>query len=355
MEPFFKKHWGEIDKEDYSVSNDSFFPDVSVDIERSMNKFCLAEFDSDYHDTRFQDDEIILDSMDPMMMYAITLHKYANNMNEMIRVAELAIESGLIPPADVVPPIPTMPEVQNKHARNCLNFIPKEFTPFSLGEAEMSPEISSAVVKQILTKSIATMFAHVGYETTHSSVLNILVDVLSAFLKKIIYHLKIAQEDRENGQIDGFPNIVERVFVELGMGGVKGLHDYYQTRVVKYINVLQKRCKELIKHYESLLIRKTPSPDSKENKIIRVNVEEDEDVIKIDNPQVHLAIDGDVGFSTLDAGFQLLSSLEAGTSSQGLTENEEDTSITISPGVVSIPETELVTALSPFIKKKRSK
>lgn len=226
--------------------------------------------------------------------------------------------------------------------------------PFSLGEAEMSPEISSTVVKQILTKSIATMFAHIGYETTHSSVLNILVDVLSAFLKKIIYHFKIAQEDEENGQRDGFPNIVERVFVELGMGGVKGLHDYYQTRVMKYVSVLQKRCKELNKHYESLLIRKPPSPESKDNKMIRVNVEEDED-IKIDNPQVHLAIDGDVGFSTLDAGFQLLSSLEAGTSSQGLAENEEDTSITISPGVVSIPETELVTALSPFIKKKRSK
>lgn len=352
MDASIKKHWGEIPNQETNTTDDSFLPDVRGDIERSMNKFCLAEFDSDYHDERFQNEEVTLDSMDPLIMYAITLHKH---MNEMVRVAELAIESDLIPPADVVPPIPPMPEVQKKHTRNCLNFISKEFTPFSLGEAELNPEISPAIVKQILSKSVATMFAHIGYETTSTSVLNVLVDVLSAFLKKIIYHLKLAQEDKENGKLDEFPNIVERVLVELGMGGVKGLHDYYQTRVIKYIGVLQRRCKELNKHYEDLLVRKTPSPDSKENKVIRVHVEEEEDVIEIDNPQVHLAIDGEVGFSTLDAGYQLLSSLEAGTSSQGLTENEEDTSITISPGVVSIPETELVTALSPFIKKKRSK
>lgn len=46
-------------------------------------------------------------------------------------------------------------------------------------------------------------------------------------------------------------------------------------------------------------------------RVIRVNVEEDDDVIEVDNPQVHLAIDGE--FSSLDAGYQLLNSLEAGT------------------------------------------
>lgn len=351
--------WGEIedDSDTNSSCDSSLFPDVSIDIERSMNKFCLAEFDCDYHDTRFQKEEVVLDSMDPLMLYAISLHKYINDMYEMIRVAELAIESDLIPPADAVPPMPVMPQIERKHPPNCLNFIPKEFTPFSLGEADMSPEISSTVIRQILSKSIATMFAHIGFETTHTSVLNVLEDVLKTFMKKICYRLKLAYEDEEKGHISGFPNIVERVLVELGMGGIKGLHDYYQTRVIKYIDALQKRCKELNRHYESLLIRKTPSPDSKENKIIRVKVEDD-DVIEIDNPQVHLAIDGEVGFSSLDAGYQLLSSLEAGTSvcsSQGLGENEEDTSITISPGVVSIPETDLSTTLSPFTKKKRTK
>lgn len=69
-----------------------------------------------------------MQSMDPLMLYAISLHKYANDMSDMIRVAELAIESNLIPPADAVPPMPVMPDVNRKHIKNCLNFIPKEFT-----------------------------------------------------------------------------------------------------------------------------------------------------------------------------------------------------------------------------------
>ncbi|KAF2890283.1 hypothetical protein ILUMI_15890, partial [Ignelater luminosus] len=188
---------------------------------------------------------------------------------------------------------------------------------------------------------------------THQSILDLLTDALIEFLKKITYSLKLAHEDEERGNLCSFPNIAERVLVELGMGGVQGLHDYYQTRVIKYISTLQKRCKELNTHYESLLMSKTPPPDSKENKVIRVNVEEDDDVIEVDNPQVHLAIDGE--FSSLDAGYQLLNSLEAGTSTQGSGDIEDDTSITISPSVVSIPETEVLSTASPFAKKKRTK
>lgn len=38
------KHWGEIQQ----THADTYIPDVTVDIERSMNKFCLAEFDAEY-------------------------------------------------------------------------------------------------------------------------------------------------------------------------------------------------------------------------------------------------------------------------------------------------------------------
>lgn len=56
---------------------------------------------------------------------------------------------------------------------------------------------------------------------------------------------------------------MEKVLVETGMGGVNGLHDYYQNRIVKYISVLQKRCKELNDHYTSLLIPKSSAPVDK--------------------------------------------------------------------------------------------
>lgn len=62
------------------------------------------------------------------MVYAISLHKYTNDITEMIRVAELAIESNLIPPEDAIPPIPKMVQVPRRHTRNNLNYIPKQFT-----------------------------------------------------------------------------------------------------------------------------------------------------------------------------------------------------------------------------------
>lgn len=43
------------------------------------------------------------------------------------------------------------------------------------------------------------------------------------------------------------------------------------------------------------------------------------------------------------------------TSTQGSGDIEDDTSITISPSVVSIPETEVLSTASPFAKKKRTK
>lgn len=66
--------------------------------------------------------------MDPLMLYAISLHKYANDITEMIRVAELAIELDLIPPKDVIPPLPEIPQVSCRHVGNNLNYIPKQFT-----------------------------------------------------------------------------------------------------------------------------------------------------------------------------------------------------------------------------------
>ena len=49
-------HWGEIIERD----KDSFVPDVSADIKRSMNKFCLAEFESEYETDQLQCTEQIM-------------------------------------------------------------------------------------------------------------------------------------------------------------------------------------------------------------------------------------------------------------------------------------------------------
>lgn len=49
-------------------------------------------------------------------------------MTEIIRVAKLATETNLIPPVDGAPPMPSMPEINIKHKRNNLNYMPKIHT-----------------------------------------------------------------------------------------------------------------------------------------------------------------------------------------------------------------------------------
>lgn len=344
------KYWGEIITE--PQVNDLFIPDVTADIEKSMDKFCLAEYEDD--GDREKVDNLVLPPLDPLVTYAISLHKYANDMTEMIRVAELATETNLIPPEDAAPPMPIMPDIHIKHKPNSLNFIPKELTDFGCGAEVEIPELSEAVVKKLLTKCIVTMFAHIGYETTHQSVLDLMTDVLESFLQKFCSKVVKAIEENEKGDISRFTNIIEKVLTETGMGGVKGLHDYYQNRVVKYINVLKKRCKELNDHYAVLLIPKSPPPPVKFSYFVRAKVEDDADAKESDNPEFHFSsFEGDS--SVLESGLQLLHSLEAEENLQTLEEGMEDSITSASPGVVTMPPEGDMSNLAPFIKKKRFK
>lgn len=54
--------------------------------------------------------------------------------------------------------------------------------------------------------------------------------------------------------------------MDLGLNGIKGLHDYYETRVVKYVNILYKRCEDLSIRYEKLLEPKAVPQSDKINK-----------------------------------------------------------------------------------------
>lgn len=56
------------------------------------------------------------------MLYAISLHKYANDMTEMIKVADVVADTNLIPPA--APPMPVPPEINFR--KNTLNYLPKD-------------------------------------------------------------------------------------------------------------------------------------------------------------------------------------------------------------------------------------
>ncbi|KAL3268307.1 hypothetical protein HHI36_007425 [Cryptolaemus montrouzieri] len=106
-----------------------------------------------------------------------------NHMTEIIRLAELAMEMNVRPSEDAAPPIPPLPDIALKHKRNCLNFIPKEDTDFTLGKEIEIPVLSEEIVKKILRKCVCTLLGHIGYEcefTKSVVVVALLIDPIVA-------------------------------------------------------------------------------------------------------------------------------------------------------------------------------
>lgn len=271
-----RKLWGEFKNEKAPVPE---VPDVTEDIEKSMSQFCLAEFDTEYDHIDLKVENLMLGNVNPLMSYAIELHKHANDMVDMINVAKLAMESNLIPPRDASLPIPKMPDIEQKHKLNNLNYMQKDVPPVDDFDVAV-PEIGGTLAKEILSKCVATIFAHIGYETTYQSTLDILTDILVSFLQKVSSRLKIAKDDEQFHNVTGFPNTEERVLTELGLGGTKGIHDYYVTRIVKYIPILQQRCQDLIDEYEELLIQKGPFFEQlSTTDMVQVKVEKEDDTL----------------------------------------------------------------------------
>ncbi|KAL1505339.1 hypothetical protein ABEB36_004928 [Hypothenemus hampei] len=252
------QHWGEIPNrvpEDEEESKN--VPDISEVIRKSMNHSCLEQFQDDENIMQIQD--FNLNSTDPHVLYAIQLHKWMNNMVETIKSAEIASESNIMLPEDAKIPIPKTPNEILEFRRKLLK---AKKHNMELKKIEMVdvPELSESMVKQLLVKCVALMTAHIGFEDSYQSVLDVLVDVLDQFFVKICDRFTQALHEEEDLNAGGFANVLERVLVEMGFGGVSGLHNYYQNRVVKYVRKLEKRCQVLEKEYLSLLIPKAESP-----------------------------------------------------------------------------------------------
>ncbi|XP_044261855.1 uncharacterized protein LOC123009540 [Tribolium madens] len=301
-------------------------PDVTADIELSMNKFFLNNLEE--NENRVKTQKITVPPLNPLILYSITLHQQANNISKTIKQNEITLNA-----KKVDFQLPEFDLSENLTIRHNLNFSKDDFMSFNRGQEVEVNELSKTIVHKILTKSIATLFAHIGYETCQQSALDVLTDVLQEFYRKITCNVKIAIEDQEKYH-SGFPHVMERVLTEMGLGGIKGLNDYYQSRVIKYVSVLENRCKQLIEDYNNLLLPRPPSPVDKINEAVRVKVEE-EDVVEVENPEVHFStIDGDVNFSILEPGYQLLKSLdnlEAETNSQGMADSVENITVSESP------------------------
>ncbi|KTF74444.1 hypothetical protein cypCar_00033019 [Cyprinus carpio] len=105
---------------------------------------------------------------------------------------------------------------------------------FYKGKGEPVTELSWPSCRQLLYQSVATVLAHIGFESANESVLETLTDLAHEHYLRITKLLRVAV-DREACQgSTPFPDVVEQVFHEVGIGSVLALQSFWQTRIKDY-------------------------------------------------------------------------------------------------------------------------
>lgn len=275
-------------------------------------------------------------SMDSIVLHTIQLLQHCKTLQSLIRLAEEQSNESdpevpkPLPPA---PPVPEKPErIQSYEYNYPFRYMEKKFSTFSEGQGAPPPRLSANSAKKILQKSVATLFAHIGYDNTSQWVLDTMTDVTEEYVQKFTHLLRVAVDQESISGSTGFPDAVECVFYEMGVGSIRTLHGFYQTRVLKYHERKLQECNTLNDEYASLLALPALRP-ANDCQIIRCGPSET--VSEEDIPEIHFPALGD-GYSadelqpSLEPGFQMLHSLEQDEQLQNL-EPEEEINVSDSP------------------------
>nr|CAD7575606.1 unnamed protein product [Timema californicum] len=142
------------------------------------------------------------------------------------------------------------------------------------------------------------------------TVLDTLTDVADSLLNKFAVALHNAFERERLRGPTGFPDIVERVFHEMGLGSILNLHDFYQTRIIHYHNFLKEGCISKTQSYIGQL-KVYKSLRAGEKLTTMAEAEEQDGNV----PEIHFPAQADDSVvdqlqPSLETGFQMLHSLE---------------------------------------------
>lgn len=112
------------------------------------------------------------------------------------------------------------------------------FLPIIRGKGEPVIELSWPSCRQLLYQSVATVLAHAGFELAQESVLETLTDVVHEHYLHITHLLRVAVDREARLGASPFPDVVEQVFHEVGIGSVLALQRFWQVRIKDYHNYM---------------------------------------------------------------------------------------------------------------------
>ncbi|XP_026857241.2 STAGA complex 65 subunit gamma [Electrophorus electricus] len=138
---------------------------------------------------------------------------------------------------------------------------------FYKGEGEPVTELNWPSCRQLLYQSVATVLAHTGFESANESVLETLTDLVHEHYLRLTRLLRVAVDREARLGSTPFPDVVEQVFHEVGIGSVLALQRFWQVRIKDYHSYMLQVSKELSEEYERLVNPEKALEDSKPLKV----------------------------------------------------------------------------------------
>ncbi|OXB65783.1 hypothetical protein ASZ78_008850 [Callipepla squamata] len=141
------------------------------------------------------------------------------------------------------------------------------FFLFFRGKGEPVTELSWSSCRQLLYQSMATILAHTGFECANESVLETLTDIAHEYCLKFTKLLRFAVDREARLGHTPFPDVMEQVFHEVGIGSVLSLQKFWQHRIKDYHSYMLQVSKQLAEEYEKIVNPEKAAEDSKPVKI----------------------------------------------------------------------------------------
>ncbi|XP_037097910.1 STAGA complex 65 subunit gamma [Syngnathus acus] len=138
---------------------------------------------------------------------------------------------------------------------------------FYRGKGEPVTELSWPSCRQLLYQSVATILAHAGLEMAHESVLETLTDLVHEHYLRLTRLLRVAVDREARLGASPFPDVMEQVFHEMGIGSVLALQRFWQVRIKDYHSYMLQVCNDLSEEYERLVNPEKAPEDSKPPRI----------------------------------------------------------------------------------------
>ncbi|XP_069129324.1 STAGA complex 65 subunit gamma-like [Argopecten irradians] len=132
------------------------------------------------------------------------------------------------------------------------SFALDSFVDFVKGIGEPPPDIDDLACRKLLRRSVSAVCAHTGYDSTNESILETLTDITHEYFQQLTTHLRTAVDNRLLHGYNGFPDVVEEVFHQVGIGSVTTLHSFYQNHIINYQKNMEQTCQQLVAEYEKM-------------------------------------------------------------------------------------------------------